>query len=87
MSAEASDTLTQDRQLEGALLHLILALHPDHLTADELTREMAADPGRGDEAHAIRQAIRRLHRSNLVREVGETVVPTHTALRFAELIP
>jgi hypothetical protein len=85
MNAEPSSLLAQDLQIEAALLSLIVSLHPSHLTAEELVREMVADPRDEAEGNAVRNAIGSLCRSGLVREIGETIAPTHAALRLVSI--
>jgi hypothetical protein len=67
-------------------IELSYALHPDHLTPDEIVSEMAVDPQHGDDNQAVGEAIRRLMRSGLVRPSGEVIAPTHAALRAAALL-
>jgi len=74
----------EDALIEGALLHLVLDLHPDHLSPDELVREMAVDPARTED-DAVRRAIGSLTRAGLVRLEGTVISPTHPARRFAQL--
>ena len=77
----------EDRLIEHAVLTMILALHPEHLTTDELVSKIARDqepPESEDEA--IRQAIRNLKGSGLLRRVEDIVGPTHAAVRANELL-
>jgi hypothetical protein len=74
----------QDRLVEHAVLVVILDLHPEHLTTAELILKVA-DNGDHSEEEAIRQAIRDLRGSSLVRDTGDVVEPTHAAVRAAEL--
>lgn len=87
MSTEISNALIEDLQLEGALLHLIVDLHPDHLTGEELVLKMALDPRKDDgQAEKVEFALDGLLRSGLVRDGGGTIAPTHAALRCVELL-
>lgn len=83
------DTTTPPRYdpevLEHAVIGEALYLHPQHLTREEFVRNMTVgpdDPGRGDDVNV---AINSLERSGLLRDHAGTVVPTHAAVRFAEL--
>jgi hypothetical protein len=70
--------------VEHAVLMTILDLHPEHLTPSELVLKVA---GEGDQAarEEIRQAIRDLRGSSLLRYTGDVVEPTHAAVRAGEL--
>jgi hypothetical protein len=74
------------RQIERAVLEIVLELHPDHLTVPELVLKVAADRDQV-EGEDVRLAVRDLRASGLLRYVGDLVVPTHAALRaFAILL-
>jgi hypothetical protein len=70
--------------VEHAVFMAILDLHPEHLTPSELVLKVA---GEGDQAarEEIRQAIRDLRGSSLLRYTGDIVEPTHAAVRASEL--
>lgn len=71
--------------LERGVLEEVLYLDPQHLTREELVRKMTArrdGPGRGGD---VTEAVGELERSGLLRDHAGTVVPTHSAVRFAEL--
>ncbi|HEX3173044.1 MAG TPA: hypothetical protein VHQ43_02350 [Solirubrobacterales bacterium] len=74
-----------DRLIQQGLLVTILGLHPEHLTADELVLKMATGPDPG-EREAIKQAIRDLSRSGLLRSPDGVVEPTHAAVRTDEVL-
>lgn len=74
----------EDRLLEHGVLTMILNLHPEHLTTAELVLKVAGDQEPSDE-EPIRQAIRNLKGSGLLRRVGDVVQPTHAAVRMNEL--
>jgi hypothetical protein len=84
-----ADTTTPPRYdpevLERAVIEEALYLHPQHLTREEFVRKMTVgpvDPGRGND---VTDAVGELERSGLLRDHAGTVVPTHAAVRFAEL--
>jgi hypothetical protein len=79
LGAMALEKMRHDR----AVLELVLAFHPEHLTVSELVLKMAS--GR-EEEEEIANAIRDLKGSGLVRCVDNLVVPTHSALQAAELL-
>lgn len=71
-------------QVEVAVLLEVIALHPDHLlTTSELIRKMS---GERDEDRELRDAIRELKGSGLLRSIGEVLAPTHAALRAHTLL-
>jgi hypothetical protein len=71
--------------VEHGVLTTVLDLHPQHLTAQELVRKVAGDRD-GSEGESIRQAIRDLRASQVLRYTGSVVEPTHAAVRTAELL-
>jgi hypothetical protein len=75
----------EDRLLEHGVLATILSMHPEHLTTAELVLKIAGDQEPSGE-ESIRQAIRNLKGSGLLRRVGDVVQPTHAAIRMDELI-
>jgi hypothetical protein len=70
--------------VEHAVLMAILDLHPEHLTAAELVLKVAGERNQS-EPEEIRQAIRDLKGSSLLRCAGNVVEPTHAAVRAAEV--
>lgn len=74
----------QDLWVEHSLLLEIVALHPDHLTSEELVLRMKESPS-GTDQTAILDALQALGRSGLVRLNGEVVEPTYAALRAAAI--
>jgi hypothetical protein len=70
--------------VEHAVLMAILELHPEHLTASELVLKVAGEGGQA-EREEIRQAIRDLRGSSLLRYTGDVVEPTHAAVRAGEV--
>lgn len=70
-------------QIERAVFEEVLALHPSHLTPDELARKLGAKRD-DEETEMVLHAIRDLEASGLLR-VGDAVVPTYAALRCAFL--
>lgn len=72
-------------QTEQSLLELILELHPEHLTADELVRELTQD-GNRSEANDVRDAIDSLRRSGLLRYLDRVIEPTRAAVCAGELL-
>ena len=74
------------KMFEGAVLDYVLVEHPTQLTQDELIRAMTAgakEPAR--ETDEIRNALRELCGSGLLRLQGEEVVATRAALHFDHL--
>jgi hypothetical protein len=71
------------KQVEFAVLLHVVELHPKHQTPSELVREMS---GARDEAEQLRNAISVLEESDLLRESGGVIEPTHAALRAAAIL-
>ncbi len=71
--------------LERAVIEEALYLHPEHLTREEFVRKMTVRPGDRGRATDVVEVIGELERSGLLRDHAGTVVPTHAAVRFAEL--
>jgi RNA-binding protein YhbY len=71
---------------ESAVLNYVIAEHPAQLTKAELLRAMisgAKEPAR--ESEEIRNALRELVGSGLLRLQGEEVVATRATLHFDRL--
>ena len=68
---------------ERAVLEEVIDLHPERLSIPELILRIAGDPDDAVKAEKIRQALRELRRSGLVRyrDDDEIVEPTHAAIR------
>jgi hypothetical protein len=66
-----------DEAWQLAVLSHVLVLHPAHLSADELRREMLAD------RHDFTQSD--LVAWGLLRREGDSVIPTRAAVSFHEL--
>jgi hypothetical protein len=75
----------EHRLATQAVLEVIIELHPDHLTAAELVWKVAVDPENHHERETVKLAVRDLQGSGLIRSVGDTLAPTHAALRAAEI--
>jgi hypothetical protein len=76
----------QDQIVEGAVLTLILALHPAQLTIPELVIQMDADGEDFARKDAVERAVRELTRDGLLHCDGQRLWPTHAALRFDALL-
>lgn len=77
-------TSAEDRAREAAVLHRVIALHPTPLTLADLVRELDA-AGDFAEQDAVERAVRDLVGCGLLRRSEALVLPSHAALRFAEL--
>ena len=71
------------KQVELAVLLEVVELDPDHLTPDELVLRLS---GQRDEEEELRNAIRGLEGSGLLRDIGDAVAPTDAALHAAALL-
>jgi hypothetical protein len=71
----------EDELTQQAVLGLVLAEHPAHLSVGEIVREM----GPGDATDAAERAIQDLVGVGLLRCEVESVLPTRAALHFDRL--
>jgi hypothetical protein len=71
--------------LERAVIEEALFLLPQHLARDEFVRKMTVRSDDRSRAIDVVDVIGELERSGLLRDHAGTVVPTHAAVRFAEL--
>jgi hypothetical protein len=85
MAADSTMSIEdEDRLLEHAVLTMVLDLHPEHLTTAEVALKIAGyQESSGD---SLRQTIRNLKGSGLLRDVEDVVEPTHAAVRMNELL-
>jgi len=72
-------------QIEQAVLEMVLELHPQHLTADELVLRLAGDRD-PTEPDSIRNAIRDLKCCGLLCYIDQVVAPTQSAVHAGELL-
>lgn len=73
--------------VEAVMLEVVAELHPRHLTAEDLSREIVNDPDDSVEVEIAAQAIRNLREFSLFRERDDgTVEPTQAALRAVVLL-
>lgn len=85
MTTESQRLPQRSRQVERAVLEIVVDLHPDHLTRSELALMVGGDRDHL-EGEAIQHAIRDLRRSGLLRYIGDVVAPTHAALCAVTLL-
>jgi hypothetical protein len=71
------------KQVELAVLLEVIEVDPDHLTPAELVLRLSGERDKGEE---LRNAIRELKGSGLLRCVGDTIAPTDAALHAAALL-
>jgi len=64
---------------------MVLELHPQHLTADELVLRLAGDRD-PTEPDSIRNAIRDLKCCGLLCYIDQVVAPTQSAVHAGELL-
>lgn len=74
-----------DEAWQRAVLSLVLVLHPERLSPDELRREMLTGVQGFTETDAHDRAVRDLVASGLLRRDGDSVIPTRAAVRFHAL--
>lgn len=86
---DMDDTRTparEDAEIESAVLHHLLALHPIQITIDELAREIDDRPEDFARRDAIERAVRDLAGVGLLHRRDSFVLPSHAALRFNQLL-
>jgi hypothetical protein len=74
-----------DEAWQLAVLSRLLILHPERLSAEELRREMLVGYQAFAQADALDRAVRDLAAAGLLREDGDSIVPTRAAQRFYAL--
>jgi hypothetical protein len=73
--------------VESVILEVAAELHPQHLTARDLSLKIVSDPKDSKEVEIAGQAIRNLREFGLFRDRhDDVVVPTHAALRAVLLL-
>lgn len=73
--------------VEAVILEVAAELHPEHLSADELSLKIVSDPDDSREVEAATQAIRSLRESGLFKGRDDEIVePTPPALRAVALL-
>jgi hypothetical protein len=77
-----AQTELPDEAWQLAVLSRVLILHPEHLSADELRREMLADRRDFAQTDAHDRAVRDLIACGLLHRAGDSIVPTRAAVRF-----
>ncbi|HEY2479980.1 MAG TPA: hypothetical protein VGI17_14795 [Solirubrobacterales bacterium] len=77
----------EDARLESALLQRVLDLHPTHVTADELIRDLAGEEADFGARDGIERAIRELTGAGLLHRTDDGLItPTRAAIHFGELL-
>ncbi len=74
------------RLTERAILHLLVRSYPAQLSDDEVVSQISRDPGGGDEALCVTDALRQLQADQLIRRYGRCWVATHAAVRAYALL-
>jgi hypothetical protein len=74
-----------DLRDQAAVLTHVLALHPAHLTTNELARELVAVPTDFESQDRFERAVRDLAAVGLLHVCGELILPTRAALVFDSL--
>jgi hypothetical protein len=73
--------------VESAILEVAAELHPRHLTADELSRQIVSDADDSREVRTAAHAISNLREFGLFRDRDDEIVePTQAALRAVALL-
>jgi hypothetical protein len=86
---DAHDTRSpaeEDAATEAVVLTQLLAIHPVHITFDELLREIGGEPEDFARRDAIERAVRDLAAAGLLHRNDNFVLPSRAALRFDELL-
>ena len=74
-----------DEAWQLAVLSRLLILHPERLSPGELRREMVGGSLDFALVDALDRAVRDLTATGLLREDGDSIVPTRAAQRFYAL--
>jgi hypothetical protein len=82
---DPSQCLTDDVQVQVAVLSILLAEHPVQLTISELARQFVDDPDDFGERDAVRRAVRDLAGIGLLHRQGNFVLPSRVALDYERL--
>ncbi len=78
---------SEDAQVESVLLQRVLDLHPTHVTAAELVRDLAGEDADFGARDAVERAIRELIGAGLLHRTEDgLVMPTRAAVHFGELL-
>ena len=85
VGVEALSPRERDETIEAGLLTIVFALHPEHVSADDLIRRAVAADAHSIEEQAIEHGLERLREAELLQEVDERIAPTRAALRFDRL--
>lgn len=85
-SDDNSTTREGDVATEGAVLQLVLDLHPTLMTVAELVREVAGEQADFAQRDAVERAVRDLSGAGLLHRKDEFAIPTRAAVRFSELL-
>ena len=73
--------------VEAVILEVAAELHPEHLSADELSLKIISDPDDGRELETATQAIRGLREFGLFKVRDDEIVePTPAGLRAVALL-
>lgn len=75
-----------DVVVEGAVLRLLLELHPALICFEELLREIAAGPADFAQRDALERAVRDLAATGLLHRNGDLVLASRAAVRLDELL-
>lgn len=75
-----------DAAVEGAVLRLLLALHPAQIAFEELLREIGAGESDFAQRDALERALRELAAAGLLHRNGNLVLPSRAAVRCDELL-
>jgi hypothetical protein len=73
--------------VEAVILEIAAELHPEHLSASDLTLKIVSDPDDGKEVETVFQAIRNLRKVGLFHDRDDEIVePTQAGLRAVALL-
>jgi Fe2+ or Zn2+ uptake regulation protein len=79
---ELTMTIAEDLADQRAVLNYVLSEHPETLTLDELTRELAGDSPEFAQRERIERAVDELVGHGLLRRIDALVLPTRAATHF-----
>lgn len=84
-SIETLSPKEKEKRIEMGVLTTVLDLHPEHVSAAELTRRLVLTDPRVNDMRAVERGLGRLVDAELLQEVGGRIAPTRATLHFSQL--
>lgn len=84
-SIETLSPKEKEKRIEMGVLTMVLDLHPEHVSAAELTRRVVLADPRVNDVGAVEGGLGRLLDAELLQEVDGRIAPTRATLHFRQL--